>query len=113
MKISCHCHNIEIEVPPPDQLTVCNCSICSRYQALWGYYQPAAVRVNVGEAGEQFYTWNDHEIEFVRCSGCGCVTYYRVAAGLPDPKIAVNFRMAPAELLTDVPVRYFNGKELL
>lgn len=113
MQLACHCKNIEIEVRAPEQVTICNCSICSRYQALWGYYPPEEVRVTVGHEGEDLYIWNDREIEFVRCAGCGCVTHYRIAAGFPDPKIAVNFRMALDELPAETPVRYFNGKEAL
>lgn len=66
MRLSCHCRNIENEVEAPAQLTVCDCSICSRYQALWGYFQPDGVQITVGPDGEDFYIWNDREIEFVR-----------------------------------------------
>lgn len=112
MKLSCHCKNIELEVADPDQVNCCNCSICSRYQALWGYYEPQHVKVNVGLAGEDVYIWNDREIEFVRCSECGCVTHYRTVDGQPEPTIAVNFRMAPTEVVERIPVRYSNGQSL-
>ncbi|MGI0115412.1 hypothetical protein [Zooshikella sp. RANM57] len=39
--------------------------------------------------------------------------YYRTIAGSPEPRVAVNFRMSSDELITKIPVRYFNGKELL
>lgn len=112
MKLSCHCNNIEIEVTEPGNVNCCNCSICSRYQALWGYYEPQDVEVRVGPAGEHLYLWNDREIEFVRCAHCGCVTHYRTVDGQPNPRIGVNFRMAPAELSERISIRYSNGRDM-
>lgn len=113
MKITCHCRNIEIEVTTPVQVTSCNCSICSRYNALWGYYKPEQVTISVGTAGQESYIWGDRELEFVRCSKCGCVTHYRTAPGQPDPRIAVNFRMAQEGEVENVAVRFFDGKNFL
>lgn len=113
MKTSCHCGNIELELEPPSQVTICNCSICSRYQALWGYYEPQQVRVEAKAGSESIYTWGDKELEFVRCSNCGCVTHYKTLPGQPDPRIAVNFRMAVSVTVADIPVRHFDGTNTL
>ncbi|OED44737.1 aldehyde-activating protein [Chromatiales bacterium (ex Bugula neritina AB1)] len=112
MKISCHCANISIDAETPENVTDCNCSICSRYHALWGYYPPDIPQISTGSHGTECYTWGDAELEFVRCTKCGCVTHYRTAVGQPDPLIAVNFGMA-RELVADIPVIYYNGAELL
>lgn len=113
MKVTCHCGNIEISIEPPAQVTQCNCSICSRYNVLWGYYDPDKAAVNIGPGGEDIYSWGDQELEFIRCKECGCVTHYRTVKGSGDPKIAVNFRMAGEAEVSGISVRYFNGKELL
>lgn len=113
MKLSCHCGNISIEAPLPERLTTCNCSICSRYQALWGYYSPEQVRVVTGIRGESAYCWGDRELEFVRCGDCGCVTHYRTVPGQPDPRIAVNFRLVQDAALEGIPLRHFDGRNLL
>jgi hypothetical protein len=110
LKLTCHCNNIQIDIELPSQVTSCNCSICSRYKALWGYYDPRDVKILVGDAGESFYLWGDKELEFVRCSNCGCVTHYRTILGDSEPRIAVNFRLADEESIAEIPVRYFNGK---
>lgn len=111
MKIECHCGNITLRSPMPQQLTECNCSICRRYQALWGYFSPADVRINTGAAGASVYCWGDRELEFIRCANCGCVTHYRTIGGDGPPLVAVNFRMAEATVLADVPVRSVNGRD--
>jgi hypothetical protein len=110
MKLSCDCNNIEITVANPAQATICNCAICSRYQALWGYYSPDEVQVVVGAFGINVYLRGDREIEFVRCANCGCVTHYRTLPEDNDPLIAVNFRMAQGQI-DDIPLRYHNGKD--
>lgn len=109
MDLSCDCANILITAAIPDQLTVCNCSICARYQSLWGYYKPEGVQVTVGPLGVDAYLRGDREIEFVRCANCGCVTHYQTLPGDTDPLVAVNFRMA-VDQLPDIPLRYHNGK---
>lgn len=109
MELSCDCKNIKIIVANPAQVTVCNCSICSRYQALWGYYPPDEVQVTIGTLGIDVYLRGDREIEFVRCANCGCITHYRTLPEDHDPLVAVNFRMAQDQM-EGVPVRYYNGK---
>lgn len=112
MEISCHCQSIRIIAAPPDQVTSCNCSICIRYQTLWGYYDPHEVKISVGDKGEAAYIWGDRMLEFVHCANCGCVTHYRTVPDYPKPKVALNFRMASEESIADIPVRYFNGREM-
>ena len=112
MELSCHCGNIQIQVEKPTQVTQCNCSICSRYMSLWGYYQPDEPQIEIGTAGISSYSWGDNEINFIRCSNCGCVTHYETMPGPFKPKVAINFGMARQQV-ADVPVRYFNGAEEL
>ncbi|WP_207233495.1 GFA family protein [Salinicola tamaricis] len=104
LTLRCDCGNLEITAPIPAQVTVCNCGICRRYAALWAYYSPGEVTLQVGEAGVALWQRGDREIEFVRCARCGCVSHYRTLPGDTDPLIALNTRLAePA--LAGVPVR--------
>lgn len=112
MQLSCHCKNVIIEAEKPNRVTECNCSVCSRYGALWGYYAPDDVRIQIGPLASQSYCWGDCEIDFVRCANCGCITHYQTKPGQHQPRIAVNFGLARAAV-ADVPVRYFNGAEEL
>ena len=112
MELSCHCGNVKIKVVRPSQATQCNCSICSRYMSLWGYYQPGEPEIVIGAAGVNSYSWGDNELNFIRCSHCGCVTHYETKPGQPDPRVAINFGMARQQI-ADVPVRFFNGAEEL
>ncbi len=71
MSIECHCKNIKIKPDHfPEELTDCNCSICRRYNSLWGYYHPNQVNIEIGDSGSSGYLWNDKCIEFVHCNRC-------------------------------------------
>ncbi|NKB38598.1 MAG: aldehyde-activating protein [Gammaproteobacteria bacterium] len=113
MNLRCHCNNITIEAPLPEQVTICNCSICSRYQSLWGYYRPEEVKIDIGTKGASSYIWGDRVIEFVSCSSCSCITHYRSLPGQSEPRVALNFRMSSEDAIADVPIRYFDGKSIL
>ena len=54
----CHCGRIEISVAElPEYLGHCNCSICRRYEALWGYYPPEVVTINSNGFRTASYIW--------------------------------------------------------
>ena len=108
MELSCHCGNVKVKAAKPKVLTQCNCSICSRYSALWGYYLPSEPVITVGSLGTDAYSWGDNEIDFIRCANCGCITHYLTKPGQADAKIALNYGLA-RELVSDVPVKYFDG----
>lgn len=113
MKTQCHCGNIQIEVDRPEKLTSCNCSICTRYQGLWGYYAPESPIIEVGEEGGSSYSWGDKGIAFIHCKNCGCVTHYLTVDESLSPRTAVNFCMAVPSEIEGIPVRFFNGAELI
>ncbi len=112
MKLSCHCGNIKIDVEVPEELTQCNCSICSRYMSLWGYYQIGEPTIEIKEKGYNSYSCGNKELNFIRCANCGCVTHYETKVNHPDPRIAINFSLV-RQLISQIPVRYFNGAQRL
>jgi len=109
---ACHCGNIKLAIESlPDSVTTCNCSICSRYAALWAYLRPAEVTVTAGPEGLSTYTWGDRLIDFMRCAKCGCVTHYQSAEGSGYDRLAVNFRMFDAAVQGLLRVRRFDGAD--
>lgn len=108
---TCHCGAVEITVPrAPEKVTLCNCSMCRRYGALWGYYLPRDVVVKAGPDATQGYVWGDKVIRFVRCANCGCVTHYDLIVSKgDDDTMAVNMRMFAPEQVGNVKIRRFDG----
>ncbi len=108
----CHCGNVTISIPEsPKTLTSCNCSICSRYASLWGYYTEKQVVVTAGKCGLKSYAWGDEHIDFHHCKNCGCITHYTSRDISKSDRVGVNFRMFEPELLKDIPVRLFDGAQ--
>ena len=112
MKLTCHCKNVEIEVAQkPSGLTSCNCSLCNRYAALWGYYSPGDVSLRCKNEAVEKYIWGDRCIEFYHCSHCGCVTHYVTTKKVAEPKVAVNFRMTSPNEISSIKIRQFDGAD--
>lgn len=75
LKSTCHCGNITVIVPRlPEEINECQCSICRRYAAAWGYYKVDEVKFDIKEGAKVLkYAWGDKERSFNFCENCGCV----------------------------------------
>ncbi|RDW79838.1 hypothetical protein BP6252_04476 [Coleophoma cylindrospora] len=78
IRASCHCGAIAVIVPRvPEHINHCQCTICRRYGAAWGYYHPDEVKIETKpNAVTKQYIWGDREISFNFCDTCGCVLYW-------------------------------------
>ena len=92
----------------PESATVCNCTACHRYGALWAYgYEGDAIHV---AGSTQTYT-QGRWVVFHFCPTCGCVVYWR---GLRDSEqgkrpMGVNLRMANRESVASIPIVRHDG----
>lgn len=108
----CHCGSLSWCVSAyPDRVTFCNCSICRRYQAAWGYYRRDTVTLADRDGTAMPYRWHDRVIDFVHCSRCGCLSHYADVDTAPEARIAVNFRLCDDRAWQAVPIRYFDGAD--
>lgn len=113
---ACHCGAVRMTVATaPDYINECNCSLCDSHGAWWGYFAPSEVEVT-GET--RSYVRADLAVSAVSlhfCGVCGCTTHwtltpdYVVKTGSND-RIGVNMRLFDRNALTDVEVRYPDGK---
>ncbi len=108
-KGQCHCGNVTLTIPYVTETgTECNCSICSRYASVWGYFTDKEVQVEVGTHGITNYCWGDKEILFHHCNNCGCITHY--SSNSPDSdRVAVNYRMFDPSIIPSLHIRLFDG----
>ncbi|MBM7034898.1 GFA family protein [Vibrio ulleungensis] len=112
IQASCHCGNVQIVLPKlTDTATECNCSICFRYGARWGYFTEKDLTISVGSMGVQSYTHGDRMIAFVHCRQCGCLTHYTSVNTGPDSRVAVNYRMIDSGLHNKLRIRHFDGAD--
>ena len=108
----CHCGRLSYTVTClPETVTHCNCSICRRYNAVWGYYRRSEVTLVDKDGAATAYRWNDEVIDFIHCRVCGCMTHYEDVEKTPDSRVAVNFRMCPDPAWEAIKIRYFDGAD--
>lgn len=107
MNGSCHCGQVTIRVPAePEYLNACNCTVCTKLGALWGYYS----RRQVGIAGEtRSYLRSDVEqpnIGFDFCGQCGATTSWSPRGSNEEDRMGVNMRLFDPAELTGIEIRY-------
>lgn len=111
MNLTCHCGNVKISVnTAPDELLSCNCSICNRYGALWGYYTPKEVSITT-EVETKTYRWGDETTDFHHCPSCGCMTHYTSTENIEEKRVAANFRMTDHKAIDSITIRKFDGAD--
>ena len=111
MEGSCHCGNIKWKYTLPlESVTACNCTLCSRYGALWAY---GHVDHGVKFSGTSSAYGRGHKLNgFHFCTNCGCLAFY--LSNFDDDqgrrRIAVNLRMItdPTQI-ADLPIDHFDG----
>ena len=108
----CHCGNIKWTYPLKlESVTACNCSLCSRYGALWAYgYLQDGIKISGSTKAYE----RDRKLNgFHFCTNCGCMMYY-LSNTLDEQgrrRLAVNTRMAVnSEQIQDLPIDHFDGK---
>jgi hypothetical protein len=112
IEASCHCGAVRFAVETaPDEVNDCNCSICRRYGTLWAYYHPQQVRFGTENGPTDIYMWGDRTLEFHRCRTCGCITHWS-AVDRAHPRMGVNARLMPPEVLAAIPVFHGDGASM-
>jgi len=110
---SCHCGKASWTLEgDPGSITACNCTLCRRYGTLWAYdYEGERIALS-GETAS--YTRSGREtssLEILFCPSCACVLSWRGLRLQKDGRrrMAVNMRLAPPDLVADLPIDHFDG----
>lgn len=108
---SCHCGQVSWIYPLElNSVTACNCTLCSRYGALWAYgYLEDGIKTQ-GET--KAYVRGNKYNSYNFCSTCGCLAYYQ-ANHIDNEgrrRIAVNTRMTlNPDLIVNKLIDHFDG----
>ena len=76
----CHCGSVELELILPnglENLRRCNCSICSRKNAVVASVAIDNLKVVKGSSKLKEYTFNTHTAKHYFCSICGIYTHHQ------------------------------------
>ena len=109
---SCHCGAVTVDVPrAPDYLGRCNCSMCTRTAAAWGYYDPAEVQLSDGPLDSYIRAdMAEPCLAVERCATCGCIVRWRAIVPLDPPRMGVNMNLFDPDDLGDLEIRFNDGK---
>lgn len=113
LKGQCHCGALEWSLEgDPGSITACNCTLCSRYGALWAYdYEHERIRLSGSALTYTRVGKDDPALEIHFCGRCGCVLAWRGLRLDHDGRrrIAVNIRLADPAAVADLPIDHFDG----
>ena len=96
----------------PGSITACNCTLCSRYGALWAYdFYGDRTQLFGDTASYTRAVKTDPALEMLFCSNCGCVVAYRGLKPEDNGKfrIVLNVRMAELDKVASLAIDHFDG----
>lgn len=110
---SCHCGKASWTLTgDPGSITACNCTLCRRYGTLWAYdYEGARISISGPTASYTRAAEKEPSLEILFCPTCACVLSWRGLHLQKDGRrrMAVNLRLAPPDLVYDLPIDRFDG----
>ncbi|WP_233350464.1 GFA family protein [Henriciella barbarensis] len=116
MTANCLCGAVHITIAAkPDFIFDCNCSLCRKTGAAWGYFKPESVSAKGETIG---YARSDKALAAVdvhSCTACGATTHwvrtdeFRNQHQVND-MVGVNMRLFDPDQLDGVPVQFPDGK---
>lgn len=109
----CHCGRVRYEITTAlEQVTECNCSICSKRGALWTFVKAPQFKLLQGKDALADYQFGKKHIHHVFCPSCGVGSFSQGRAQNGEETYAVNVRCLD-EIDTSVLTRnFFDGKKL-
>ncbi|MGZ6039321.1 MAG: hypothetical protein ACXWKR_11665, partial [Phenylobacterium sp.] len=92
----------------------CNCTLCRKTGARWGYYHPSEVSLDGATRGYRRADKHDPNAEVRFCAACGSTTHFVLTPGaiakFGDTLMGVNMGLADAGDLRGVEIRYPDGQ---
>jgi hypothetical protein len=108
---ACHCGAVRFRVDAiPEELTTCDCSLCSMRGALMCKVPELALTVLEGQELLTLYEWNTRRAKHYFCGRCGIYVFHRKRAA-PD-HFGVNVRCLEGVDLASIPVRATEGASM-
>lgn len=115
LKLSCHCGAVRIGIAKrPDYIHDCNCTLCRKAGARWGYFHPSEVGIEGAAKGYCRDDKEDPAAEVHFCARCGSTTHFTLTAGavsrFGNRLMGVNMRLADEADLAGIELRYPDGR---
>jgi hypothetical protein len=113
--LSCLCGRVRLTLRKrPDFIHACNCSLCSKTGARWGYFHPSEVSVEGRTGGYSRGDRAEPNAEVHFCRACGSTTHFVLtpgaAAKFGNSLMGVNMWLAEPSELAGIELRYPDGR---
>lgn len=115
MTLSCLCRQVHVTVGRlPEFINECNCTLCRKTGARWGYFSPSDVGIDGATRGYRRADKEDPNAEVRFCAACGSTTHFVLTEGavskFGNALMGVNMGLADERDLAGVEVRYPDGQ---
>jgi hypothetical protein len=115
LELTCLCGRIRVEIAKrPDYINECNCLLCSKSGARWGYFQPSEVNVTGTAKGYCRDDKDDPATEIRFCGDCGSTTHFHLTASavakFGNAVAGANMALADERDLAGIELRYPDGR---
>jgi hypothetical protein len=115
LDLSCLCGGVRGELSRrPDYVNECNCALCRKSGARWGYFHPSEVTIAGAANGYRRQDKDDPTAEIRFCATCGSTTHFNLTASavarFGDTLIGVNMLLADADDLAGIELRFPDGE---
>lgn len=114
-ELSCLCGQVHVAVEKlPDFINECNCTLCNKSGARWGYFHPDQVKVTGATKGYSRADKADPNAEVHFCETCGATTHFVLTpaaqAKFGNTMIGVNMWLADEKELAGIELRFPDGR---
>ena len=115
MTFSCLCGHVSLTIEQrPDFINECNCALCGKSGARWGYFHPTQVTVAGSTSGFSRGDKPDPSAEIHFCPTCGSTTHFTLTesavAKFGNGMMGVNMWLADEADLAGIELRYPDGR---
>lgn len=112
---SCLCGAVRLSAAKrPDAVYECNCTLCRKTGAQWGYFHPSEVTVDGTTQGYSRADKADPNALVRFCGTCGATTHFELtasaAARFGNSLMGVNLRLADEAALAGLELRFPDGR---
>ena len=115
LSTTCQCGGVKLNLQrAPEFINDCNCSLCSRSKANWGYFKPSEITILGLTSTYVRPDRNTPAVEIHVCQSCENTTHWVLTQTYQEqlggnPKMGVNMFLFPQEDLRGVEVRFPDG----
>ncbi|MEQ5788977.1 GFA family protein [Erythrobacter sp. NFXS35] len=114
MTLDCFCGGVRVTtVKKPEFLHACNCDLCRKSGARWGYFDPSEAAIDGQTSSYRRHDKPEPAVDVHFCPKCGSTTHFRLteraASTFGDTMMGVNMALSDQADLVGVELRYPDG----